>query len=198
MDDMTQKPQRRRGAALETALLEAAWQELNAVGYSRFTMEGVAERAGTSRAVIYRRWPNRRELALATLGARFGNVRVELPQSGTLRDELIALLRGATAVRSEMIAVVGMQMGEFFAETGSSLGELRRDLFAGRRSLLDEIIDRAVARGEIDAARLKPRARTLPIDLLRHEMLMTLKPVPDATIIEIVDHVFLPLVQPNG
>jgi hypothetical protein len=32
-------------------------------------------------------------------------------------------------------------------------------------------------------------------DLLRHEMLMTLRPVPEETIAEIVDDIFLPLVR---
>ena len=45
---------RRRGTALEAALLEAAWDELSEVGYAALTMEGVAARARTSRAVLYR------------------------------------------------------------------------------------------------------------------------------------------------
>jgi AcrR family transcriptional regulator len=37
-------------------------EELYSTGYSALTMERVADRAGTSRAVIYRRWRNRAEL----------------------------------------------------------------------------------------------------------------------------------------
>src|ERR1700689_58257 len=58
---------RRRGATLEHALLDAAWQELQASGYAKLTMERVADRAGTSRAVIYRRWRNRAELVIAAM-----------------------------------------------------------------------------------------------------------------------------------
>jgi len=53
---------------------------------------------------------------------------------------------------------------------------------------------RAVQRGEIDPARLTPRIAALPFDLVRHEVMMTLAPVPKDTIIEIVDDIFLPLV----
>src|SRR3546814_11202702 len=56
---------RRRGAALEAALLDAAWAELLGGGYSAFTIEGVAVRARTSRPVIARRWSSRGDLALA-------------------------------------------------------------------------------------------------------------------------------------
>src|SRR5580658_8726409 len=58
---------RRRGAALEHALLDAAWAELQDVGYAALTIEAVADRAGTSRAVLYRRWRNRPELVIAAM-----------------------------------------------------------------------------------------------------------------------------------
>ena len=48
---------------------------------------------------------------------------------------------------------------------------------------------------EIDEERLTPRIATVALDLLRHEMLMTLRPVPEETIAEIVDDIFLPLVR---
>jgi AcrR family transcriptional regulator len=49
------KVERRRGKALEDAVLDAAWSELLDAGYARFTMETVAARAHTSRPVLYRR-----------------------------------------------------------------------------------------------------------------------------------------------
>ena len=65
-------PTRRRGSTLEAALLQAAWDELTEAGYAAFTMEGVAARAKTSRAVLYRRWPNRPQLVVAALGRTHG------------------------------------------------------------------------------------------------------------------------------
>lgn len=194
---MTTKPaQRRRGPDLDAALLKAAWEELAETGYARFTIEGVAARAKTSRPVLYRRWPGRHELALAAITAQFASVAIDVPDTGTVRGDLIALLSGASASRAEVVAVVGLHMGEFFAEAGSSIGDPRQELLAGRRMRLDDILARAVARGEIDGARLTPRVRTVAIDLLRHELLMTLKPVPRATVEAIVDEIFLPLVTP--
>ena len=57
-----------------------------------------------------------------------------------------------------------------------------------------QVIERAVARGEIDPARLTPRIRSLPVDLVRHDVIMTQQPVHDATLVEFVDRIFLPLV----
>lgn len=195
---MTKTGERRRGAELEAALLGAAWEELAAVGYARFTIEGAAERAGTSRPVLYRRWANRHDLALAALKAQLGGASADVPDLGNLREELIALLSGFSERRTEVAVVIMQQMGEFFAETGAAFGELRKEILAGRRRMiLDEILERAVRRGEIDGRKLTPRVRALPGDLLRHELLMTLRPVPKKTIEEIVDEVFLPLVRPE-
>lgn len=193
---MTKTGERRRGAALQEALLSAAWDELASGGYSRFTIEGVAERAGTSRPVLYRRWANRHDLALAALRWQFRPAAIELPEGNT-REQLIALLTAFSDRRAEVVTVVGLQMGEFFAEAQSSFAEVRRELLGGRHSLLDEILERGVARGEIDPARLTPRVRNVPVDLLRHELVMTMRPVPPEAIREIVDQVFLPLVQPE-
>ena len=55
-----------------------------------------------------------------------------------------------------------------------------------------EVVRHALERGELTAA-LPPRVESLPGDLLRHEFLMTLGRVPDETIVDIVDTVFLPL-----
>jgi hypothetical protein len=60
---------RRRGAALEDAILEAAYAELSEVGYLALSVEAVAARARTGKASIYRRWPTKQELVLDALCA---------------------------------------------------------------------------------------------------------------------------------
>ncbi|WP_428340264.1 TetR-like C-terminal domain-containing protein [Mycobacterium sp.] len=62
-------------------------------------------------------------------------------------------------------------------------------------TVLDEVIQHAVARGEVRPGQISERVARLPIDLFRHERMMTLSPVPDHVIEEIVDDVFLPLVR---
>src|SRR5579863_6163266 len=71
---------RRRGEVLEAALLDAAWAELQAVGYAGLTMEAVADRAGTSRAVLYRRWRNRPELVIAAMRRHRPMLSGEIPR----------------------------------------------------------------------------------------------------------------------
>ena len=58
---------RRRGSELEGALLDAAWEELQANGYAGLTYDAVAARAGTSKPALYRRWPTKADLVVATM-----------------------------------------------------------------------------------------------------------------------------------
>jgi AcrR family transcriptional regulator len=176
--------------------LQAAWDELTEVGYAAFTMEGVAVRAKTSRAVLYRRWPHRPQLVAAALGRHTGLTSFEVPDTGSLREDLLTLLRHMSAGVAEVTGVLSFLFAESFTEMGISPSVLReRALADASISGSALIIDRAVARGEIDPARLSPRIRSLPVDLVRHDVIMTQQPVPDATLVEIVDRIFLPLIR---
>ncbi|MFF5076828.1 TetR/AcrR family transcriptional regulator [Actinoplanes sp. NPDC000266] len=184
---------RRRGAELEDAILDAAWDVLAEHGYSGFTYEAVAARAGTSRPVLYRRWPQREDLLLATLGRGWMDQPIELPDTGNLRDDALEFLRNVNAGRARMMMTLTVQLMDYFRETGTNFRELRDALRGpGRPSGLDMLIARAVERGELPDVHRAPRVVNLPMDLLRHEMLMTLRPVPDEVMAEIVDDVWLP------
>ena len=58
---------RRRGEVLERALYEATLAELAEVGYGGLTMEGIAARAHTGKAALYRRWCSKHDLVYAAL-----------------------------------------------------------------------------------------------------------------------------------
>ncbi|HUB58503.1 MAG TPA: TetR/AcrR family transcriptional regulator [Mycobacterium sp.] len=190
-------PQRRRGRVLEEALLDATWAELTDRGYDAFTIDAVAARAGTSRAVLYRRWPSKQALVHAALLHVAGKNAVTAPDTGTLRGDMIELMRRANKVRVRMAIELFTRLGGFYRETGTSLAGISAAVLGGRQPLLEGIIRRAVDRGEISADRLTERIARLPLDLFRYELLMTLEAVPDDTIEEIVDTIFLPLVRPT-
>lgn len=188
---------RRRGDELEAALLEAAWQELIEAGYSAMTFDGVAQRAGTSRTVLYRRWETKADLVQAAVTRKVRKAPIDPPDTGTFRGDMVAILRLSNERSVSSNAMLFAYLGGYFQETGTSPKDLRELLIDKQRSTIDIIIDRAVERGEVDPTRLTPRRRTLAVDLFRHEALMTLAPVPDAVIEEILDEVFLPLVGPE-
>jgi AcrR family transcriptional regulator len=184
---------RRRGEALEAAILEAAWEELDAVGYASLTMEGVAARAGTSKAVVYRRWSNRAELVLAAMRRRGSLLSDGVADTGELRGDVLALLRWMSR-RVEEIGAETLRglMGERFGRDEASV--YLHGQQAGYEAMMT-ILERAAQRGEVRLEKITPRVASLPTDLTRHELLLTRAPVPEAAIVEIVDEVFLPLVR---
>jgi AcrR family transcriptional regulator len=193
--DLQASGRRRRGEDLERAILAAAWDQLVERGYGNFTIDAVADAAGTSRSVLYRRWPDRDALIAATLSFGLNRDRPPIPDTGTLRGDILELLRIANTQRSQLVPLVSVLMGSYFSETGVTFEDLRRELIGeGGVTRLDDILDRAVARGEVDNSRLTPRVRTVAFDLFRHDLLMTLKPLREEDIEAIVDEVFLPLV----
>jgi hypothetical protein len=104
---------------------------------------------------------------------------------------------GTPRPRAAKAALISVQMAEYFTETGRTPADIRAEFLSGRQQpfSIDEVLRRGIERGEIDPDRLTPRIATVALDLLRHEMLMTLQPVPEETITEIVDEIFLPLVR---
>ncbi len=194
----TAVPQRRRGRALEEALLDAAWAEVTDRGYDDMTIDAVAVRAGTSRAVLYRRWPNKQELVLAALKHEAAKDVVVAPDTGSLRGDVIALLKEANRVRVGVVSQLLTQLGGFYRQTGNSLADLRALVQGGRDAFLEAAIQRAIDRGEIEAGQITERIARLPVDLFRYEIFMTLRPLPEEVIEEIVDTIFLPLVGLRG
>jgi AcrR family transcriptional regulator len=189
---------RRRGAELESALLEAAWDQLVAEGFGRFTIEAVAERAHTSKHVLYRRWAGREELLRAAIRSHGAATAPHIPDTGNLREDLLGTLRGANTRPNDLAALFTALLASHFQDVGLTPAELRAEFLGDRVPAMKVILDRAVARGEVDPARLTPRVVAVPFDLFRHEAFMTLDQVPDRVLTEIVDEVFLPLIGAPG
>lgn len=181
---------------MENAILDAAWLELIENGYPNLTMESVANRAQTSRPVLSRRWPDRAKLALASIRRFLALQQVQVADVGSVRDELISLLTQYISRGMPIVMLSALHMSEFYSETQSEPYDLRQSILEGDEELLLTILRRGIVRGEIDEKKLTPRLITLVPNLTRHELMMTLKPVPDTVIAEIIDEIFLPLVRP--
>jgi AcrR family transcriptional regulator len=187
---------RRRGEALERALLDAAWDELQAVGYAGLTMEAVADRAGTSRAVLYRRWRNRPDLVIAAIRRHRPLLSGEIPDTGSLRGDVLALLRRMSSRLAEIgpETVYGL-IGDYLSDVGL-FSRSQEEVLHISAEVMETILKRAADRGEARAD-VQRRIATLPTDLFRNELFRARTPPSEGTLMEIVDDVFLPLVRPR-
>jgi AcrR family transcriptional regulator len=186
---------RRRGAELEAAVLEAAWDILSTRGYGALTYEALAQQATTAKQVVYRRWPTKRELLFALLehhGTTLPSIQVD---TGSLREDILALMRNSNRRIGDLTAIFSGLIGTHFDEVEATPRELRAALFGNRANAVEAALARAVARGEIGAGAIPFRVIALPYDLYRHEAIMSLASMPDETLVEIVDQVWLPLVR---
>ncbi|OZB88705.1 MAG: hypothetical protein B7X41_06760 [Microbacterium sp. 14-71-5] len=177
---------------MDVALLEAAWGELVERGYADLTFDAVATRAGTSRSVVYRRWSTRRDLALAALRHRTAGDPAPAPDTGSLRGDLLGILHAMTR-RTDVMVLLGVQLGEFYRETGIAPYALREHWLGGGGAAVVEVVRRAERRGEVDPSRVTPRTLRLAADLLRQEVTTTLRPPSSQAVTSIVDEVVVPL-----
>ena len=187
---------RRRGKVLEAAIFEAVLKELVAAGYVKFSIEKVAAGAGTSKPVIYRRWPTRARLVRAALSADQPVLSFEAPNTGSVRGDVLAILRRFSEMAAELSPeVVFGLVSELLHEGDSSLFA---EVHERSVKIIMEILTRGVGRGEIAAEKLTPRLAALPIDLVRHQLVLLQQPLSAQDVEEIVDRIFLPLVRADS
>jgi AcrR family transcriptional regulator len=186
---------RRRGAELEAAILEAAWELLSERGYAALTYDALAQQARTAKQVIYRRWPTKRDLLFALLDHHGRSIPALHVDTGSLRGDILALMRNSNGRIGDLTAIFSGLVGTHFDEAEVTPREVRSALFGNRASAVDTALARAVDRGEIGGGVIPARVVALPYDLYRHEAIMSLASMPDEVIVEIVDQVWLPLVR---
>lgn len=189
-------PTRRRGAELEDAILHAAAEELRESGYAGMTMDRVAQRAGTNKNAIYRRWPARAALGVAAYSHLVAG-ELRIPDTGTLRGDALALLRAANATWSSPQGAVLRDLLAAAADDPDLLTAIRDRSGGGAMDAAWlTLLERAVARGEAPPEAVHPRVASLPVMVLRGEFaLRGLPEVPDEVLVDIVEEIFLPLVR---
>ena len=145
---------RKRDHTLNTRIIEAALDTLAETGFEGMTMDAVATRAKTGKASVYRRWASKAELVRdALIQMSKGSVETEqLPDKGCLRDDLLALLKPYPAGYGERKIKVMSGLGRFFTEHQDLAEEVMQGVFVPWSAANRQLMERAMARGEISAA----------------------------------------------
>jgi AcrR family transcriptional regulator len=120
-------------------------------GLHTMSMDDVAERAGVSKATIYRWWASKELLALDALSTEWATpTSTKLRDSGSLRGDLLAQLRPWVRQLNERPfgRVIAGLIAE--AQTDPGFAKLYREHFIQpRRDATRPLLLRAIARGEI-------------------------------------------------
>jgi AcrR family transcriptional regulator len=180
---------RRRGKALEDAILDAAWEELRAGSWSTFTIDAVSARSGAAKSVIYRRWSNRVELAQAMMERlESPDERGQFVSQGTLRDDLLAY---ATGTSQFLVSPFGDLVRGLAAEGEPVWSAF--DLASVPVPVLS-MVTAAVDRGELPRM---PGAISLNLGtvVVVEEFIRTREVIPPALISELVDDLWIPALE---
>jgi AcrR family transcriptional regulator len=143
---------RPRSEARKHAIVQAAFDLLGERGLAATSMDAIADRAGVSKATIYRWWDSKELLALDAVYAEWDTTDAGLRRTGTLRSEMLGLVRpwarlAATGPSARILAALVAE-----AKNDPAFAEAYRARFVEpRRDHARAVFLRAVDRGEIPA-----------------------------------------------
>ncbi|WP_040836409.1 TetR/AcrR family transcriptional regulator [Nocardia brevicatena] len=132
------------------AIFAAAIDLLTAHGYDGVTIEAVAHRAGVNKTTIYRWWSSKDALLAAAL-TESRVLAFAVPDTGSLREDLLALARSITGLLTDPATAAIATAALAAAPTRPQIAAITRSFFADRMEREQEIFDRAIARGELRA-----------------------------------------------
>jgi TetR/AcrR family transcriptional regulator, regulator of autoinduction and epiphytic fitness len=128
-------------------ILEAALEELGAVGYGPLTIEAVAARAGVGKSTIYRHWPGK--LALVEDAFRTLKAPVVPPDTGTLRERVVSVLEQVAGLVEQSTYSACMPALIDAAERDPQIRDFHCRFSAERLGELVEVLDAAIADGAL-------------------------------------------------
>lgn len=140
---------RPRDPRIDSAILEAAANLLVDVGYANLTMAAVADRAGTTKTALYRRWSSKAELvheaafpvAPTALGAPEGDITADV-------RAMVAAARDVFTSPAVRAALPGL-IADMADDPGLNARVMGR--FVGLFAIVRERLVHAVERGEVNA-----------------------------------------------
>lgn len=186
------RPARRLNPEREDAILEATLALLAEDGYDRMSIDGIARRAGASKATIYRRWPGKAQLVVDVVCRKLHDADPIAPDTGRLRDDLteLALAYGRVVERKQTIVfglVPALMADPDLAEA------IRANVPAVSLEKTAAVLDRARSRGELAEPFEARRLLSLIEALVWHRVLFTGAPADPEFAAETVDRVLLPV-----
>jgi AcrR family transcriptional regulator len=184
-------PKRRpggRSSRVRAAAIAATLAELADSGYAALSLERIARRAGVNPTSLYRRWGNRERLVLEAMLEQVAQ-HVSVPDTGSLRDDLLELARTAAAnsARPEIAAMARAVAAQ--APHDAELAAANQAFWAERLTLDGAIVERAIERGESREGVDPRQVIESVIGPIHLRLLLTGEPIDDAFLESVVEAV---------
>jgi AcrR family transcriptional regulator len=185
---------RRRDHTADARIIEAAIDILAEVGFDVMTMDMVAARAKAGKATVYRRWKSKAELIRDAL-IWMSRTSVELdrlPDTGTLRGDLLAVLKPYSTNHEEKKFRVLAGLGSFFSEHRQVAEDAMAGIFEPWTAVNRALMLRSVERGELPANADIEMACEVIVSMTSHRSLTHNKPFDRAFYQSLLDNILVP------
>ncbi len=161
------------------------------VGYAAVTIDAVVARAHASKTTVYRRWADKRALVMAAMESGPAAQALEIPDTGSLRGDLIEYAKALAAVIDgfEGRLMVGMSQAVMDDSTLRACVQER----SGRSTpqVDQRVLERARRRGELRTAEQPRILGEVASSLLVYRIVCGL-PLDDLFVEHLVDDIMLP------
>jgi AcrR family transcriptional regulator len=177
-------------------ILDAALDVLAEEGFDGMTIDMVAARAKAGKATLYRRWPSKTELVIDAVACmKNSDINLdELPDTGTLRGDLIAMMKPAPIRDATHKMQVMAGLVSLIARNPELAETARAAVIAPRAEINRRFLQRAIDRGEIRADIDIPLIASISPSMVTYRTMMLGKPVDRDYLVHILDNVVLPAV----
>ena len=180
----------RRDSAIRDAVLALLAEQ----GYERTSVDAIAAAAGVSKPTIYRRWAGKHELVADAIRCH-PHTRATVPDTGSLRGDLIAAVRQAADHQLASAHITAGLAGRLRASEELA-GLVREHAIDASRRRFRALLDRAVERGELRPdPPLSPLFADVAPSVIHSRVLLSVEPVDDAFVAELVDRILLPILS---
>ena len=187
---------RKRDHTRDPEILDAALDVLAETGYDRMTIDMVAARAKAGKATVYRRWASKADLVIDAVACmKKGDIDFDaLPDTGTLRGDLVAMMQPHTIVDAEKKLQIMAGLVSMLAKNPELTDAVNAAIVEPRASLNRIFLRRAVERGEIpDDADIEKLALIAPA-MASYRVLIQRRPVDREFLLSVMDDILLPAV----
>lgn len=195
--DRSSTRSRRRGEVLERALYEATLAELAEVGYGGLTMEGIAARAHTGKAALYRRWCSKHDLVHAALVFALPPV-PELRSGRSARENLLTMLTSHRDMLAGKTTFPGIDVIQQLLHEPEMRTIFADAVVRPRLRIVESILQAAVDDGDLDPATITPLTARVGAALINQHFLLTGEPPNRRELALVVDTVIPPRARAAG
>ena len=178
----------------DQAITAAVVDVLARLGFGGFTMDEVALTAGVGKAAIYRRWSGKTDLLASYVEGSIAGT-FDVSDTGSLRSDLVVLLTSAAAHFNGPEGRANRALLSAVHDDPTLSAAYHSGPVAQWTAAFDEVLGRAVARGEIGPAVDPSLAAEAGAAILVQRWLLLGAHIDEALVTVVVDDVMLPLLR---